>query len=336
VGEVHTFCAFAKSVVTMTSSRYRLTVPLVLAAGLNISDPAAARIWTDSTGRYTVEADLIAFNDDMIVLQRKDHELGAVPTEQLSEADQKFLASKEAQAQTEKVTGAMQTWTLRGGTKLVGRLVGYARRDLTLQRRRGNIYVNDRSFENLPEIYQLMLPKIVAYFEDINEPDKAGLEAWLVRQKGLPRSFTIDGVTLEMENGDEYVVPFFMFSQADLKLLEPGWSAWLAAHGGAKYDEQNQQAFLLQSLAAARQRDQQVQRRIAMMQLNELARQTTLEAVQSGVTSVWEVTLYPGGGVAGPPRWVVVAGRDSLEAKNRAMSQHRGYIAGPIRRVSRF
>jgi hypothetical protein len=319
----------------MISSRY-LSVPLVLAVAVNASEPAGARVWTDSTGRYTVEADLIAFNDEMVVLQREDHELGAVPIEKLSEADQEFLATKEAQAQSAKVTGATQTWTLHGGTKLLGRLVGYARRDLTLQRRRGNIYVNDRRFENLPEIYQLMLPKIVAYFEDINEPDKAGLEAWLVRQKGLPRSFTIDGVTLEMENGDEYVVPFFLFSQADLKLLAPGWNAWLAAHGGEKYDEQNQQAFLLQSLAAARQRDQQVQRRIALMQLNELAQQTTLEAVQAGVTSVWEVTLYPGARIAGPPRWVVVIGRDSLDARNQAMSQHPGYIAGPIRRVSGF
>ena len=72
---------------------------------------------------------------------------------------------------------------------------------------------------------------------------------------------------MEMENGDEYVIPFFFFSANDLKLLQPGWEAWLAAHGSAKYDEQDQQAFLLQSLAAARQRDQEVQRAIATMQL---------------------------------------------------------------------
>jgi hypothetical protein len=309
-------------------------LPLITVVGLAVPSVASARLWTDSTGQYTVEADLIAFNDEVVILQREDHELGAVPIKKLSDKDREFLASKEAQATAEEITGAMQTWTLRDGTKLVGRLVGYSRRDLTLQRRRGKIYINDRQFENLPEFYQLMLPKIVAHYEKINDPNRQGLEAWLVRQKGLPRSFTVDGVTLEMENGDEYVVPFFFFSAADLKLLKPGWEAWLAAHGDAKYDEQHQQAFMLQSLAAARQRDRQVQRRIALMQLNEAAQQTTLEAIQAGVTSLWEVTLYPGGGIAGPPRWVVVTGRDSADAKHQAMLQHPGYVAGPIRRVS--
>jgi hypothetical protein len=309
---------------------------LVIVSGLVSSPVADARIWTDSTGKYSVEADLVAFNDHVVILQRKDHELGAVPIDKLSEADREFLASTEAQAKSEEITGAMQTWTLRDGTKLVGRLVGYSRRDLTLQRRRGKIYVNDRQFENLPEIYQLMLPKIVATYETINEPDRQGLEDWLVRQKGLPRSFIVDGVTLEMENGDEYVVPFFFFSAADLKLLKPGWEAWLAAHGGAKYDEQSQQAFMLQSLAAARQRDRQVQRQIALMQLNHLATQTTLEAVQSGLTSLWEVTLYPARAGVGPPMWVTAIGINSSQALNQALSKHPGYVAGPVRRLSGF
>ena len=37
-----------------------------------------AREWTDSTGRYTLEADLVASNDRLVVLQRADHELGAI------------------------------------------------------------------------------------------------------------------------------------------------------------------------------------------------------------------------------------------------------------------
>jgi hypothetical protein len=298
---------------------------------------APARLWTDATGQYTVDADLVAFNDNTVVLQRKDDkELGAVPIEKLSQADREFLQSKEAAEAAGKLAGGVQTWKLSDGTNILGRVVIYARKDITLQRRRGRIYVNDRVFENLPEMYQLMLPKIVARFERINQPDRSGLESWLVRQRGAPRTFTIDGVIMELENGDEYVVPFFFFSNEDLQVLQPGWEKWLAANQGKKYDEQENQAFLLQSAAAARQADEQVKRQIALMQLNLQAAQAQLQAVQAGVLSLWEVTLYPARGTAGPPLWVVVPGRTSIDATNQALSQHAGYVAGPVRRVNRF
>ncbi|MEX2306602.1 MAG: hypothetical protein WD738_03370 [Pirellulales bacterium] len=86
---------------------------------------------------------------------------------------------------------------------------------------------------------------------------------------------------------------------------------------------------MLQSLAAARQRNEQLDRQIAMMQLN-------LEAAQAGVTSLWEVTLYPARPNAGPPLWVVVPGRNSAQATANALAQHPGYVAGPVRRDSRF
>jgi hypothetical protein len=313
-------------------SRIPIFTPIVVTIAL-VTASASARVWTDATGQYKVEADLVAFNDQTVVLQRKDDkELGAVPIEKLSQTDQEFLKSKEAADAASKLTSAVQTWTLRDGTKLSGRMVGYARKDITLQRRRGKIYVNDRVFENLPEMYQLMVPKIVAQFERINRPDKDGLEAWLVRQKGLPRTFTLDGVIMEFENGDEYVIPFFFFSNEELQVLQPGWERWLTAHQGKKYDEQDNQAFLLQSAAAARQENEQLRRQIAMMQLN-VERLQTLQAVEAGLTSLWEVTLYPAAGNAGPPLWVVVPGRNSAEASNLALSQNAGYVAAGARKV---
>ena len=54
--------------------------------------------------------------------------------------------------------------------------------------------------------------------------------------------------------------------------------------------KQDDQAFHLQSLAAAYQRDQQVNQRIAMMNMN-------MNAIQAGITSAWEVTLYPNQGI---------------------------------------
>jgi hypothetical protein len=109
--------------------------------------------------------------------------------------------------------------------------------------------------------------------------------------------------------------------------LKPGWDYWLANH--EDYQQRDDNAFRLQSLAAAYQRDRQVQRQIAQTQLN-------LGAVAVGLTSVWEVMLYPASARTGPPFSVVVYARDSRDATNIALSQHPGYMAGPVRRVSGF
>lgn len=286
------------------------------------ANSALARTWTDSTGKYTVDADLVAFNERHVVLQKADHQLISVPLDKLSDADRQFLQSEEANSAMSAATGGMQTWMLTNGLKVVGRVVDYARRDVTLQRRRGNIYVNDRRFDNLPEIYQKMIPFIVAHFDRLNRPDREGLTAWLVRQRGEPRTFTVEGVVLELENGDEYGVPFFFFSDEDQQLLRPGWDEWLAAH--EDFQRQSDSAFRLQSLAAAHQRDRQVKGQIAQTQL-------LLQAVQAGITSVWEVMLDPPRGM---PQSVVVYGRNSRDAANAALRQFPGATVGPIRRVS--
>lgn len=291
-----------------------------------MASPASARTWTDKTLKYKVDADLIAFNDKSVVLQRADHELGMVPIDALSPADQEYLKSKAAADESQNIVGKQQTWKLANGMQLVGRVVGYARKQITLQRQRGKIYVNDRVIENLPQIYQMVVPKIVAHVEHLQRDDRSAVEDWLVANKGQPQTITFDGVMMELDNGDEYCVPSFLFSPEDQQMLKPGWDAWIAASGEQQYDRQSEQSFMLQSLMAARQRDAQIQHQIAQVQLNQ--------AVLAGVTSVWEVTLYPQG--AGRPIWVTEAGVNSGEAAAAARQQYPGYAVGPIRKVAGY
>ncbi len=300
----------------------------VLACLLMLPSVASARVWTDSSGKYSIEANLIAFNGTTVVLQRADHQLGQVPIDKLSPADRDYLKTKEAGDAVKKVAGATQTWTLRSDLKLVGRVVGYAQRSLTVQRRRGNIYVNDRLFENLPAVYQVMIPKIVAHFANLTRDDRQALEDWLVTQKGQPQTFTVEGALFELEGGDEYVVPFFFFSDADQNLLKPGWDQWLAANSKKQYDQLDDQAFLVQSLMAVRQRDQQIQQQIAQMQM--------YQAVALGTTQLWEVTLYPARGNAGSPQWVVMPGVNSGEASANALAKYPGFVVGPVRKVAGY
>jgi hypothetical protein len=288
---------------------------------------AEARIWTDSTGRYTLEAEVVDFDDHTVILQRADHDLAAIPIDRLSSDDQDYLNSKAAKDMVHEWTGGCQTWTLRDGQEIVGRIVDHANRKVTVQRRRGRIYVNDRVMEHLPQFYQDLIPNIVAQQEGLRRADRRSLESWLVRQRGRPRTFHVEGVVLESENGDEFPLPFFLFAESDQDLLQQGWNEWLAAQSSDDYQVHEDQAFLLRTLAAARQRDSQVKREIAQMQL-------TLQTVQAGITTVWEVTLYPTAGHNGPPRWVVVAGRDSRQATENALRDFPGYVVGPVRRVA--
>jgi hypothetical protein len=288
--------------------------------------PAAAREWKDITGNYTLEADLVGFDDQLVILQRANKELGSCPIDKLSKEDRAFLESKEAQQIHSANLGKMQTWTMISGLKVVGKIVDYARRDVTLQARRGRTYVNDTVYQNLPDVYQTMLLKIVEHLESTEVPSKLALERWVRSLRGQPRTYKIEGVILELANGDEYGVPFFLFSEQDQEVLRPGWEAWLKDQ--ADQEKRDDHAFHLQSLAASYQQDQQVKRQVAIMNMN-------MQAIRAGLTSAWEVTLYPARGNPNPPRWVVMLGRNSLEATNAALQQNPGYVSGPVRRISR-
>jgi hypothetical protein len=306
----------------MRTNPVAVTIFLLAAA----APVAQGRQWSDTSGAYTVEADLIAFDDQKVILQRADKQLASFEIAQLSQGDRDYLATKEARLAAEALANKRQTWTTRGGLQVVGNVVDYVTKQVTLQRRRGHVYVNDRRFDNLPGVYQSIVPQLVAHFEGNRVSDKRTLEAWLTRRRGGPVTYKAEGVVLELDNGDEYAVPFFLFSDKDQSLLKSGWNDWLAMQ--EDYSKKESMAGELRALAAARQQDAQVTQQIAKLQL-------LTTTVAAGVTGLWEVTLFPGPGVAGPPLWVVAPGRDSLTATNFALSNNPGYVAGSVRRLNR-
>jgi hypothetical protein len=291
-----------------------------------VASTATGREWSDSTGKYSVEAEMVAFNEQLVVLKKADHSLVAVPLTKLSAKDNEYLRSKEAADLSGQSAAQPQTWTMQSGLKVIGKVVDYGRRDMTIQRRRGRIYVNDRPLSNLPEVYRRMVPKIVAHFENIPLDTPEQFEAWVLRQKGQSRTFTCEGVVLELENGDEYGVPFFFFAPEEMKILQPGWDRWLAAANDKAQQEQH--AFLLQSQAQAYQRDHLASQQIAMMQLQ-------MQAYSAGLFDLWEVRLYPRPGVAAAPVTVVVPARDSRTAAFEAAQRNPGFVVGPVARVTR-
>lgn len=293
-----------------------------------------AHEWTDNTGSYKVTGTLIALDDKEVVIKldkpTKGRELLAFPIDKLSEADLKYIQSEEVTKQI-KGDGDKQSWKLRNGLTVLGKVVDFAKKDVTIQRRRGKVYVNDRPLENQPEIYRKLLPHIVEYFEGKKFVDDRQFTTWLASLKGESKTFKCEGVKFELANGDEYALPFFIFADEDLKTLQPSWDKWVAAQGPQEdtQEQQRQHALYLQSQASAYQQQQQ---QFEMMQIARL--QLQLSAVQSGIVDIWEVYLYPPVGVAAYPMSVVVTAANSDLASGIAMQNNPGYIAGSVRKVS--
>ena len=70
------------------------------------------RRWADATGKYKMEADLVAFNAATVVLKKGGRELVEVPAKKLSKEDQEYLKSKEAEMVSLRAADQVQTWTL--------------------------------------------------------------------------------------------------------------------------------------------------------------------------------------------------------------------------------
>jgi hypothetical protein len=108
---------------------------------------AYGREWVDKTGNVKVNGTLIAADQKDIVLRLdqpvKGRELLAIEIAQLSEADQKFLMLEESEGQLKAAT-EKHTWALKNGMTVFGKVVGFNRKDVTLQRRRGPLRPNGR------------------------------------------------------------------------------------------------------------------------------------------------------------------------------------------------
>lgn len=383
-----------------------------LAVVVVIAGTADARVWKDATGLYTINADLVGFDDDMVILQRENKELGSCPIDKLCKEDRDYLKSKEALEIHNSNIDQTQTWTMTNGLKLVGKIVDYERDSVVIKKQDGNVMVNDKPFDSLPVLYQDILLRVIETVESKAIPDKEALGKWVNSAPefsgGKAKTYDLEGVVFQFQDGSQYAVPFYLFDKKEEEFLKSGWNAWVESHkavpkppvpeppkdnavttvpkpavgldgsngggtglpqpakgigdndglpkpaqgitadlgndvktnplgsGGnrsaSKQPAQNykrdDQAFHLQSLAAAYQRDQKVNQRIAMMNLN-------LQAIQAGITSAWEVTLYPKAGNPYPPRWVVAYGRNSFIATQEALRNNPGYYPGPVRKVSR-
>ncbi|MCA9181428.1 MAG: hypothetical protein KDA51_08235 [Planctomycetales bacterium] len=307
--------------------RYSISM-LLLFIGI-CSDPtgfAFGRTWSNTSGAYQFEAEVISFNDSMVVLKKPTGELVALELKDLSAEDQEYVRSQEAQDAERKAAGEMQTWTARDGMKVRGRVLAFGRKQLIVQRKFRTVFINDKQFSTLTPLHQKLVLRILSKLEDQQFETEKQLDQWTKKLGANPKSYPLEGVLLELESGDEIGVPFFLFSPEDLAVLEPGWELWKEREESNASREH--ESFLVRSAARAYQQDRRVNQQIEMLKLEMLGAAT-------GVIAIWQVGLAPGPGVFGRPMSVMVPAQNSEIASQLALQRYPGSVLVGVRRASR-
>jgi SLA1 homology domain 1, SHD1 len=280
--------------------------------------PVSAREWTDASGKFKQEADLVDFDEHLVVLKKADGHLVALPRETLSSDDLNYLNSAEAEKAVKDAASQDRTWTMRDGKQVKGRVVEYGRREIIMVRRNGKLYVNDRPFETLSELHRYVVPKLVSHFENETVTDDKAILKLLIAKKGMPLRYQAEGVMLELDDGQLFAVPLFLFATKDANMLKPGWEAWNKSDQDERRREE--ESTLARSLANESQKHRDMEIKLQMLQL------------ASQWFDLWEVELMAPNGRASS---LVVPGIDSASATQLALKQCPNCQVGAIRKLRR-
>ena len=312
-----------------------LTKPLLCFFVLLLcSTTLLGREWSDSTGRLKLEAEFFAASSDTVVIKRRDGSLVGLKIDELSAADLAFVNEKKQQLEAAKGTeatdaSAFQTWTSVDGFEIRGKVIAFGRREVSVQRIAGLVTVNGTAMSRLNLFYQYIVPKVVAKFADPTVKTAQDVDRWLRSLRTPPPTFTVEGVLMKLEDGSELAVPFFLLSERDLAILNPGWEKWKQEDSSER--DRQQESFLMSVQADSYQRQKDADATSHQIQMMQLG----LMAVNAGLISIWEVQLQPRPGVYARPTWVMVPAPNSLDAEQQVLQNYPGFTVVGVRRASR-
>lgn len=293
-----------------------------------VSTAAMGRQWTDVSGQYRVEAEIVAVSEHTVVLKKKDGSVIAVPTDQLSQNDQEYLAQQRSDTPaipTPDPVTPYYKWALLDGFKLNARVLSYGQDTITLQDRNNQILVNDQNLGELDSTHRGLILRLAEKYIGRKFATPAELQSWLAQQNSQPHSMAVQGVLMQLESGAKIPLPFDFFGDAERAFLAAGSGQYFSEETSTDY--RSREDFLLRTAADMYQQDRMVARRIQLMQLN-------LQAVNAGLTHVWEVALLPGPGIYAHPIVAVVSAPNSEAAAVIAMRNNPGYVADAVAKAS--
>ncbi len=280
----------------------------ILAVTIASTSPLNARQWTDSSGKYHQEAELVEFDGHLVVLKKAKGQLVAVPLNSLSTADQQYLQSKDAKDAMTSTASQDRTWTLNDGKKFKGMLLRFGEKDVVISRNQGMLSVNGKPFTELSPFHQYMIPELVTHEEGKSIPDANAIANLIAYRKGADLTYRVKGALFQLSDGALGAVPIWMLSSKDFNVIEPEWDAWLAAEKDKQAEQQRQEMQSTMARAAFNeyQRNEDISQRLQYLQ------------VASQWFDLWQVQLIaPNGAVS----VVTVPARDSRTAQYLAQQK---------------
>ncbi len=304
-----------------------------LAALLLVASAASSaetRVWTDSSGEFTVDAELVDADEHSAVLKNEKGRLITVPISKLSDADQKHVKKAlTARAKEKAPQGDSRTWKLKDGSSITGRIVDYDHDPVLVQLRDGRVRVGDLAFSLLSRQEQSVVLRSMSAQVKQEFKSEQDISAWLSSQKGQRVVLQAGGVELLEPDGNDISVPFSLFDEKEQQYLRPGWDDWFKAQQAKRGQKPTDADLALQRDASfhlrARSRLEEKER-----QLNMAANQLVIQEA-FGISN-WRVELISANGNL-PSREVIVPGRTSEDARFEAGRRYPGFQIGGIARI---
>lgn len=292
---------------------------------------ANQRTWTSANGAYKLDGEMIGFNETTVILKRRGSgRLAAIELKELSDEDQAFV-KKRSDADSDQRSGGdleMHTWTSRDGLKIRAKILSYGKKTYVLERKLGAVTIDGKAFSTFDPLHQRVILRVLSTIENTPMENEADLKKFAASLAGKPKSYPLEGVLIELESGDQIAVPFFMFSEKDLEVLQAGWENWKQYNEDE--DARAREDLMMRYEAANYQQSMAQQQQRQQMELLKF----NMAAVRTGLTHVWEVQIRPNPGVYGRPTSVMVTARDSLTATQMVLPNYPGYSTIGVRKVS--
>ncbi|OYP37734.1 SHD1 domain-containing protein [Rhodopirellula sp. MGV] len=333
---------------------YKRSLAIAAFALPSVFSPALlqARQWSDQSGEYKVDADLVASDAKQVVLRTAEDGLLVFQIDQLSKQDQAFLADSQAKANmaaskavdtetstepsNEKIPlpSTDSSWRLIDGHAINGRLLGFGTQTLILKRRDAEVMVNNIPLKELPRAYAVILPTVIQQIDNVKIKTPADLEDHLIDLGTGPLEYDVRGIQLALPDGGKITIPPEILVSEDAAAIRPGYDRWVAAQADTVDESSRDSTGQFERLmldSYGRMASNATQSNVVLNKARLMDLQ--LQAATAGVTDIWQVGLIPRVAYRYPTT-VVVYGQNSQAARIAAAAKYPGWQVGPIRKLS--
>jgi len=305
---------------------------LTLLFGLS---PLQAREWSDNSGHFKVEADLIAFDGDTVVLRAKAGRLLALKLADLSKTDVEYLKTPEVAGfeNSSPIPEAPTEWSLKNGQIVRGAITGIGIQQVVIFRRDSKVHISFDGKELTDPIYKVILPEIVNQVASTSFKTLEELDRHLAALKPPSVTYAVPAVTIATNKGN-VGIPNFLLKKEEQNYLWTASERLRSLQESEITSEEREKIaspenFLARSYSRGRNQAVNTPVEISQIQLDFLSN----AALVAARAEFWEVVISPPNAYL-MPFTVVVPAVNSADAGAQVAARFPQYQLVGISRAS--